>query len=317
MSNLLKSNRPIEQGLKGQPVVSVIMPAYNSGKTIGESITSVMTQVYQHWELIIVDDGSNDNTFEVVSNFQQTEARIQLLALEKNGGLPAARNAGARQAKGTYLAFLDSDDLWLNDKLQAQVEFHMAHQHIHISHTDFHNFKDNQVHKRPLKYLVDFRRDKEGLLYPKLCYKNTIGVLTVMVRKDVFFEVGGFDASLVTLEDQDLWVRISRTGKRFGYIPKILAHYRLTPGGISRRLGSYKRAYKKFIHKVLSADHTLRSNLIWRTYYRTFGIAYLQRDNYKLSQRYFVKSIRLQPFDYTAFTTYVYMAYGLLRRWMR
>ena len=298
------------------PAVSIIMPAYNAGATIAESIQSVLNQVYQYWELIVVDDGSKDNTSEIVNTFINKEKRVILLRLLQNGGLPNARNEGCKMARGKFIAFLDSDDLWHVDKLAMQLHFHSVHPDIEISHTDFHLFNDQGFLKRPLKYFIDLKRHKQGQIYPRICYRNPIGILTVMAKKTLLQEVGFFDASLWTMEDQDLWVRIAKRKIEFGYISRVLGYYRITPGGISRKTGKYKKAYKKFIQKVLGSEN-INHNMIWRNYYRTLGTTYFRNGHMELARLYFWRSIKLVPFDRIAITTYLYMIYGLVKELLK
>jgi glycosyltransferase involved in cell wall biosynthesis len=288
------------------PHVSIIMPAYNASATIAESIRSVLNQSYANWELIIVDDGSRDNTVYIANNFAEKEKRIVLLKLSRNGGLSNARNEGWRIARGEFIAFLDSDDLWHEDKLEKQIRFHQQNPNIGISHTDFKSFKDGKVIRRPLRGFVHLRKYKYGKLYPEICYKNSIGVLTVMVRKSLLESVDGFDVSLWGLEDQDLWIRIAMKNNEFGYIDESLALYRITETGMVRATGKYKRAYKKLIYKT-SSYPGLNMRMAWRYYYRYFGTAYFKKSQMKLAQLYFWQSLVIVPFDFISASTIVYM----------
>ncbi len=245
---------------------SVIMPAYNSASTILKSIESVLDQTYSNWELIVVNDGSKDNTLELANAAAARDARIKVLNLPRNGGLPNARNQGCIVATGDLIAFLDSDDLWLKEKLSRQAQLHLANPAIDISHTAFQLFDDNGVMPRRFRGLIDRRSSKEGNLFPSICYKNPIGVLTVVVKPNVFMKAGMFDTSLWTFEDQDLWIRIAKQGSIFGYLPEVLASYRLSQSGITSKTGKYKTAYKKFIRKVLTNDGSGRG-LLWH-YFR-------------------------------------------------
>jgi teichuronic acid biosynthesis glycosyltransferase TuaG len=293
--------------------VSVIMPAYNAANTISQSIQSVFKQSYKNWELIIVDDGSIDNTSEIVIDFKKKDNRIVLIKLIQNGGLSNARNEGCNVSTGDFITFLDSDDLWHEQKLEIQTKFHFLNPDIEISHTDFHLFNHHGLLKRPLKYFIDLKKQKRGQIYPGICYKNPIGVLTVMVSRTLLAEAGFFDSSLWTFEDQDLWVRIAKRGKAFGYIPKVLAFYRLVPGSITANTGKYKNAYRKFINKLLNADN-LNSNLLFRYYYRYFGTIYFKNHQYRLSILYFIKSIQLVRFDYISLSTSIYVFYGMVKQ---
>lgn len=115
-------------------IVSIIMPSYNTGKYIAESIQSVLNQTYEHWELIIVDDCSTDKTDEVIKTF--CDSRIKYIKNEKNMGAAACRNKALRQAKGKWVAFLDSDDLWIPEKLEKQIQF-MEKNNYSFTYTDY------------------------------------------------------------------------------------------------------------------------------------------------------------------------------------
>jgi teichuronic acid biosynthesis glycosyltransferase TuaG len=292
--------------------VSIIMPAYNAAKTIAESIDSVLQQSFPAWELIIVNDGSQDETASIGKAFQQADNRVVLVNLEKNAGLPNARNEGIRKARGTFIAFLDSDDLWHPDKLTLQLNFHEKNKHVAISHTDFQSFSERASNNRPFKNLVNLRAKKDGFLFPQICYSNVVGILTVMVKRELLLRVGLFDTSLWTMEDHDLWVRIAKNKAYFGYIPNVLAYYRIGASGITSKTGRYKQAYKIFIEKV-GYSTGIKKDLMWRSYYRYFGSVYFKKGKFKLSRLYFCKSIGLMPYDYFAIPAYLYVAYGFIK----
>ena len=103
-------------------LVSIIMPMHNSARYVGEAITSVISQTYPHWELLVIEDASNDNSCDIVREYQHQDSRIQLLFNDQHTGRPSSpRNLGVSQAKGRYIAFLDSDDVWFPEKLQQQI----------------------------------------------------------------------------------------------------------------------------------------------------------------------------------------------------
>lgn len=301
--------------MEGKPAVSVVMPAFNAEKTIAASVESVVKQSYKNWELLIVDDGSNDDTGNIVKSFQTFDSRIKLVTLKTNGGLPNARNQGCKAAAGNFIAFLDSDDLWHRDKLFIQMQFHAKNKTIEISHTDFDLFNDHGIINRPFKNLINPAKNKTGQLYPQICYQNTIGVLTVIGRKTLFESVNFFDSELWTLEDQDLWVRLAKKGNAFGYIPKVLAYYRTTATGITGKIGRYKKAYKVFIKKISSEN--LNCALLWRSYFRYFGTAYYKKGQYELSVLYFWKSFRLKPYDFIGISTLLYLSFSLIRHGLK
>ena len=121
-------------------LVSIIMPSFNTGKFIKETIDSVINQTYRNWELIIIDDCSTDNTNEVVKKIN--DSRIIYLKNEVNSGAAVSRNKALREAKGRWIAFLDSDDLWKNDKLEKQINF-MKKNNYYFSYTDYIEIDEN------------------------------------------------------------------------------------------------------------------------------------------------------------------------------
>ncbi|TSJ40296.1 glycosyltransferase family 2 protein [Mucilaginibacter corticis] len=273
------------------------MPAFNAGLTIKESIDSVLRQSYSNWELIIINDASTDNTASVIDEYLNNENRIVLINLKKNGGLPNARNEGIKNAKGKYITFLDSDDLWFPDKLATQIEFHEKHPDINISHSKYELFDKSGIVKRPLKNIVEFNYKRQGDLRPTIYSVNTVGVLTVMVNRELLNKSGYFDTNLWTMEDQDLWIRIAELGENFGYINKSLAKYRLNVNGITHNLNKYKKAYKVLIKKYENEISRLNAtNMAWAYYYRYFGIAHFKKGNYKISVLYLKKSIKLDRY---------------------
>lgn len=295
--------------------ISVIMPAYNAAQTIAESINSVISQTFKNWELVIVNDGSKDATEKIISEYIQKDKRIKLINLLKNNGLPNARNLGVENSTGDYIAFLDSDDLWMPEKLKVQADYHTKNKRFLISHTDYDSINANGIIKRPWKNIMTLRKSKFGNLLPTIYYKNVIGVLTVMMKKEVFEGVNGFDIKLWGLEDQDLWIRIAEKGYNFGYINKNLASYRVNPQGMVQNNSKYKKAYKNLISKHYKS-HSLTSvlNLVQVHYYRYFGTAYFKRGQYKLANLYFTKSLSFHKFSFIGITTLLYIFYNYFRQ---
>ncbi|WP_299824562.1 glycosyltransferase family A protein [uncultured Pontibacter sp.] len=288
--------------------VSIVMPAYNAANTIAESIESVLRQSYQNWELIIVNDCSKDNTVQIINRYIAQHDNIKLIDLEVNQGPCLARNIGIKCATGDYICFLDSDDLWHPSKLELQTSFH--HQHPYkISHTNFIFFNGNGIVRRPWKNLIQLGMKKSGKLLDQLYQENVVGILTVMVKRDILLDLGGFDPEIPALEDYDLWIRIAEAGYEYGYIDKKLADYRVVNGSLSNSPSKYKRVFKKFIRKHIN-KHIGNPKLkgqIWGNYYRYFGTVYFKNKKYKLSILYFKKAISLHKTGFISFTTFLYM----------
>jgi glycosyltransferase involved in cell wall biosynthesis len=182
------------------PRVSVIIPTYNRARIIEEAVDSVLAQDYKDFELIVVNDGSTDNTSEVLAPYGDD---VHVLSQE-NKGVSAARNRGITEASGKLIAFLDSDDLWLPQKLSMQVEFFDQRPDALICQTEEvwvrNGIRVNpkQRHKKP-----------SGMIFKpslKLCL---VSPSAVMIRRDLLDRAGGFDETLPACEDYDLWLRIS------------------------------------------------------------------------------------------------------------
>ena len=197
-------------------LVSIITPAYNSENTIEETINSVMSQTYRSWEMIIVDDCSIDETVGIIRKFSENDERIILIELQVNNGVANARNIAIRKAKGRYIAFLDSDDLWTPDKLLRQIDF-MREKGCYFSYTAYEII---DVDGRKLNKVVSASLQQE---YRKLLKQNTIGCLTVMLDMK---EIDNIEMPSIKHEDFALWLTIlNRNYVAYG-LNEILAKYR-------------------------------------------------------------------------------------------
>lgn len=163
--------------MENRGLVSIVMPSYNTAKYISESIQSVLNQTYPYWELIIVDDCSNDNTDEVVKEYL-ADSRIRYLKNEKNSGAAISRNYALREAKGKWIAFLDSDDLWLPEKLKKQIEF-MVNGGYYFSYTNYEEI-DESSKSMGVAVTGPKRVTKQGMF--NYCW---LGCLTVMYDAEV------------------------------------------------------------------------------------------------------------------------------------
>jgi len=182
------------------PKVSVIIPTYNRASLLKEAVDSVLAQDYRNFELIVVDDGSTDQTSEILNAFRR---EITILR-RHNQGVSSARNAGINAASGSLVAFLDSDDLWLPQKLSKQVDFFNANPESQICQTE-EIWIRNKVRVNPKK-----RHKKiSGMIFEPSLELCLVSPSAVMIKKSLFETVGLFDESLPACEDYDLWLRIS------------------------------------------------------------------------------------------------------------
>ena len=183
-----------------KPLVSVIIPTYNRGWILTEAIDSVLAQDYKDFELIVVDDGSTDNTREILDTYGQDIIVLR----QANKGVSAARNRGIAAAGSQLVAFLDSDDLWLPGKLWRQVDFFNLNPAAVINQTE-EIWVRNGVRVNP----KDRHRKPSGMIFERSLGLCLVSPSAVMVKKPLFDAVGVFDESLPACEDYDLWLRIS------------------------------------------------------------------------------------------------------------
>lgn len=214
-----------EQADALMPLVSVIMPAYNAERYIRESIESVLNQSYKRWELIIIDDCSQDSTARIVREYAESDPRLKLIQSKKNVGPATARNIGIEAATGGYLALLDSDDLWLPEKLVKQIAFMLGHK-ADISCTAYRRMSadGNRIYK-----LI---KAPSIITYNVLLKNTCIANLTAMICKDV---VGGIRFRDIGHEDYAFWLEILKRGLTVHFLDADLARYRVVNTSVSSK----------------------------------------------------------------------------------
>ena len=213
--------------------VTVIIPTYNRADIIEKSIRSVLDQTYEDFTLIIVDDCSKDNTEEVVGSI--LDERIVYHRVAENKGAAGARNEGVKLADTEFIAFEDSDDTWLPEKLEKQIKYMDEHPDIGLVYGKIRVISPEKNYDYPNDAVPG---ELEGKLYPWLLRRNTIDTPTMFIRKKCFDEIGGFDSKLRCLEDWEFSIRFSQKYE-IGYLDEILIDSYVTEDGVSRNIGSY------------------------------------------------------------------------------
>lgn len=202
------------------PLVSVIIPCYNYAAYIGETIESILAQTYSHWEIIIVDDGSKDNTAKIVKKFTQADKRI-LYHYQVNGGLSAARNTGLRLAGGKYIQLLDADDFIAPTKIAIQVSALESDNSTALVYGDTYNFKDTPtISERIFRQFFLSKEPVSGqgnALALHMANDNIFLVSCPLFRRVMADAVGGFDTALFSLEDWYFWYRAALLDFKFKY----------------------------------------------------------------------------------------------------
>lgn len=210
------------------PLISIIIPAYNPGKLIAETIDSVLNQTYQNFEIIIVDDGSTDNTRQIIESF--TDKRIKLYS-QKNSGLPSIpRNKGVSYAQGEFLAFLDHDDVWKPEKLERQLKIIAQDPSISLVCTNAFKLFNDQKTTIPTLSGKQSGKFDDSYLFPR----SFVIQSSVLLKKSVFHDVGGLDEAreLKAVEDYDLWIRVYQKNNCY-FINDELLYYRIFPESAS------------------------------------------------------------------------------------
>ena len=210
------------------PLVSVILPTYNRASIIQKSVEAVLNQTYRTLELIIIDDGSTDETKELISKI--TDSRVRYIQIDENKGVANARNEGIRSSLGEIIAFADSDDIWLPGKLVSQIKILKNFPHIellfadylninHITNTQDYGFRQNTKGMKLLKTRLLYKECFEILegTPEALLQSNFIATPTVLIRSNVVSKIGNFNIQLMGGEDFEFWWRASVSGIQFAY----------------------------------------------------------------------------------------------------
>ncbi|AYO21199.1 glycosyltransferase family 2 protein [Vibrio owensii] len=205
------------------PETTIITPLYNAEKFLMETLLSILEQSYSNWEAILIDDNSSDNSLHIAREFARRDSRFKVINRFEGGGAARARNDGIQLARGRYIAFLDSDDVWLPDKLEKQIRY-MKSQDIALSYTSYYFLNE----KGDVKSKVDV---PEKVTYHQLLKGNTIACLTAVYDTH---KVGKMlMPDIRKRQDFGLWLKITKTGVDGYGFPEPLAYYRLREGSIS------------------------------------------------------------------------------------
>ena len=271
------------------PLVSVIIPTYNSACYLAESLDSVLHQSFRNFEIIVVDDGSTDNTEEVLRPYKDSIRYIK----KENGGPSSARNLGIREARGALVAFQDADDLWLVDKLALQVEHFRRHPEVGVVFTGSLRFNAAGVLDSNIRAGVTM---PTGMIFDRLLTEHFIAMPSVMIRKSCLEEVGGFEESLIGNEDFNLYLRLART-YAFGFVNRILVHIRLHQNNLSDNLEQMcEDEIKNLDHiSALFPDAAIEKRKLSAQIYARFGRYYFAQRRFAQARGCFAKALRQAP----------------------
>lgn len=287
-------------------LVSVVIPAYNCGAYIALAVQSALDQDYPNKEVIVVDDGSTDNTAEVLAGFGQ---RI-VVVRQPNSGVAAARNCGMQTARGELIALLDADDLWLPGKLRKQVEYLSAHPELGGVYCAWREWRSDANGEFTVPHLSSHDTERAGIepqgsgwLYNKLFLDPIIHTTTLLMRREIMEQVGKFDHALRRGQDYDYWFRMSRLAP-IHKLNAVLSLYRIHPESITHQ--PYPANYPCLvIQKALDqwggvgpdGTETPQAviNGVLSRHWFNFGYQHLTHGNAQIAYDAFVRSIRLRP----------------------
>lgn len=213
----------------GIPKVSIITATYNSALYIESVYNAIKEQNYPHWEWLVTDDCSTDSSLEILENIARHDNRVSVFKNAVNSGAAVSRNVSLANVTGEFIAFVDSDDLWLPNKLNEQIAFMQNNDAINFSFTAYELIDGDS---KRLNKVVDATQERAFSYADQLCKKATMGCSTVILRRSAFSDL--LMPLLRTGQDYALWLKLLKTGNKAYLFPKVLTQYRILPDSISR-----------------------------------------------------------------------------------
>jgi glycosyltransferase involved in cell wall biosynthesis len=210
--------------MQTSPLISIVIPSYNQAKYIAYNLDSILAQTYSNFEVIFIDDGSKDNTAEILKSYSEKDSRIKYF-YQNNSERAVARSHGISKANGKYICLVDSDDTWLPHKLETQLAVMENDPEIILCYAPVNRIDPEN---KPLKNAARQQEGYSGLIYKHLLMRNFIPSVTPMIRASVVKNIGDQVTDFIPYEDWDFWLRLSRCGK-FHHIKEALGNYRLHP----------------------------------------------------------------------------------------
>lgn len=281
------------------PKVSVIIPSYNCAKYLPEALDSVLAQTFQDWEVIVINNGSSDNTQDVVQSYIQKFGQRLRYIYQENSGVSCARNAGIKIAQGKYLAMLDADDKWYPNRLEEGIKVIESGDDIGLVHARSMRMTETgeeigSVDRDP-RYLT-------GWIFEHVFLRRgNISCPTVLLKKECCDKAGVFDEQLSMLgsEDRELWMRIAQK-YRVVFIDKILSYYRVRQGSMSRNNERMLKAQLYVVDKLCPAQgsHQHLRRLALAQIYRNMADDYLLEKDFDKAAGYYKQSLANKPLSF-------------------
>ncbi len=285
--------------------VAVVMPCYNAQATLPETLESIAAQTFEDFCLVAVNDGSQDQTADILESFAQRFPERVVVIDQENQGQTVAKNVGLERSRSDFVAFIDSDDLWAPDKLEKQVRLMADNPQIGLCYTAARQIDPEST---PVG-LISVSPSHRGRCLNELILRNNIVASSVMVRRDAVEQAGGFDTALRACENWDLWIRIAR-GYELEYLDEPLTSYRLHPNNMSKNFEKIFNARLQVIDKHLpecSDDDWTRDQrrmALYRTHL-TFAKSYIESLRLVEARRELTEAMKIRRTEAECYLLYL------------
>jgi len=293
------------------PTVSVIIPTYNRANLLPRAINSVLNQTYQDFELIVVDDGSTDNTRDIIREFQKKDDRIKYLWKKNSDCVAVPLNLGISHSRGLYITFLGSDDECLPKWLEKQMDLFEFPEFRKPDVVSCDTLLVNQNGKKITEIAKPKTKDNDYILATSLIHNYIFG--NIIVCRDIFEKVEFFDEKLKIREDFDMWIRIAKAGFHFDFVYEPLYVIHMHRDQLSSYIDAQKRIsaieYLLEKHKNLY----LKYSYGYAKTLRNLGTTYILAGRMTKGRKYFIKAIRLQP---TNLRHYINLILSFFGQWL-
>jgi len=279
-----------------KPLISIIIPTYNRANLLVKAIKSVFSQTYKNFELIIVNDGSTDNTKQIIDNFKKQTNKIKYI-WEINSGTAKAKNTGIKNTEGKYIAFLDSDDEWLPKKLEKQLELFKKSTNSNLGFVGCNTFIIDKKNNKKLIYKIP---KYKNIFYALLINNFICSCSSVMVKKSVLDKIDFFDENLKIGEDWDMWIRIAQK-YNFDFVNEPLLKYNIHSGNLSSAFAIEKK--EKNIQSIFDKykEYFENNPKLYSSKLRYDGTRYTLSNDLKKARKSFIFSIKLNPLNYKSY----------------
>ena len=298
----LKKNISVDKMIENHPLVSVIIPTFNRAHSLPRAVESVLKQDFREFEVIIIDDASNDDTQKIVRNYE--DSRIKYIRLDKNLGAAAARNTGISASKGQYIAFQDSDNVWSEGKLKKQIElFTQLPDRVGILYSCI-----LRIGKNKREFFPDFQdKVKFGNIHVELLKRNFIDLCAAVVRRKCFHVSGMFDENLPCYQDWELWIRLSRDFE-FYYLDEVHATAYYSEDSISinpyKQIDALRHILLKYENDFSVHKKIYRKQLIY------LGHLLCSYDDIRAGRKTLLKALAVSPLSMKIFLFLILSLFG-------